>query len=91
MPPPPRRKTKAARQPWLSIDSIQLIDRRCALRRDPFHNRTIARHLDQQIKSSIKADRKRRTEAAGQGIAAALARDPSEAQKEAYKIAKKWY
>jgi hypothetical protein len=88
--PDPPQRNKKVRKPWISEATIKLMDTRCALRRDPQHDRTASRQLDRQIKSSLHDDRKKRTEEAGEAIETALKEDGFN-QKKAYGILKAWY
>jgi hypothetical protein len=61
VPPPTKKKKQEAKRPWLSDQSLTLLDTRSALRRNPFHDRAEARRLYRQIKVSLYKDRKART------------------------------
>jgi hypothetical protein len=81
--PPPKKKKYEAKCPWLSEQSIRLLDMQCALRRNPFYDRAEARRLDRQIKVSVFKDLKAQTEEAGKVIEAALGKRGNDSQKEA--------
>ena len=78
------------RPQWISPATIRLIDQRCSLRRNKFHNRATARQLTRQIKAGLKLDRKRRTEAAATQMANLLAGEDPDLQG-AYTVLKRWY
>jgi exonuclease III len=93
--PPTPKQPQPHRPTWLSATTLQAVDARCSLRRNPHHDRTEARRLSRVVNASIKADRKRRTEEAGNAISALLDDDaPLDKQqnaKAAYAILRKWY
>jgi len=86
-PPPSAKKTKPN---WITQPTLQLMDARCSLRRNPRHNRTEARRLSRAINARLKLDRKARTEQAGAAIQAALD-GPEPNMRQSYKILQAWY
>ena len=89
-PPPPRAQARKVRPHWLSPETIQAMDTRCNLRRDPNHDRSIARQLTRRVNALINQDRKKRTEEAGKAIQDALSGETQDLQG-AYNILKRWY
>ena len=62
-PVPPKLK-RSHRPLWMSPDSIRLIDKRVALRRNPFHSRILARGVAIAVRCSLVEARRRAGEAA---------------------------
>jgi hypothetical protein len=67
-----------------------LVDTRTALRRDVLHDRAAIRCLNRAVKASLKADRKRRVEVAGNKVESFLKADPPDLQA-AWNAMKGWY
>ena len=88
--PLPQRAAYLKKKCWLSDNTIELMDARCSLRKNPRHSRADARRLTRAIATSLKADRKARTVAAGLAIQAAL-EGPQPSQRAAYQHLQKWY
>ena len=84
-PPPPTTRT---RPQWLSPSTIQLMDTRATLRRDPAHCRRRARTLTRQVKAAIKADRLQRAASAAAEIGTHLT---SNNYQQAWNVCKRWY
>ncbi len=91
--PPPKQQHGFTRPCWFSPKTIQLMDTRCALRRNPKHSRTLARQLTRETNASIKIDRPKRCEDAGARIAACFPDDHQESAdlQGAYNILQAWY
>eukprot|EP00797_Seminavis_robusta_P003406 Sro1211_g252850.1 Reverse transcriptase (RNA-dependent DNA polymerase) (1066) ;mRNA; f:30706-34100 len=87
--PQPELQTKKRPQ-WLAPDTLKSMDTRCALRRNPKHDKTKARQLTREINRLIKRDRKRRTEEAGQRIQSHL-EGPTKNLQASYGELKRWY
>jgi exonuclease III len=93
---PPTPSPQLPHRPsWLSATTLQAIDARCSLRRNPHHNRAEARRLTRFVNASVKEDRKRRTEEAGNAISQLLDEaaplDRQQNAKAAYAILQRWY
>ena len=84
-PPPPPAKH---RPQWLAPKTLQLMDARTTLRRDPCHCRRRARTLTRQINAAIKADRHRRAATAAEEIGAHL---NNRDYQQAWNVCKRWY
>jgi exonuclease III len=75
---------------WISAETWGLVDTRTALRRDVLHDRAAIRCLNRAVKASLKADRKRRVEVAGDKVESFLKADPPDLQA-AWNAMKGWY
>ena len=87
----PEQNPYRKRPTWISPTTLQLMDQRCSFRRNPTHDRTIARQLTRQINANLKLDRKQRTEEAGAAIQSTLNSKEPERLRDAYKILQRWY
>ena len=90
--PVPPKLEGPPRPLWMSPDSIRLIDKRAALRRNPRHSRNVARGLTRSVCRSLMADSRRRAEEAATEIGVCL--EPSTGGADphrAYTILKRWY
>ena len=83
--PAPRGRKRVQ---WISANTWALVDQRSALRRTPNFTQARLRALNRRVKASLKEDRRRRVEEAGQAIEAALGHHDA---KGAWTRAKAWY
>ena len=76
------------RTSWISAETWQLVDEKAARRRQLNPDQAVIRRLSRRIAASLRADRKRRVEAAGSAIESAL---QGKDLQEAWNIFKCWY
>jgi hypothetical protein len=75
---------------WISAETWGLVDTRTALRREVNPDRAAIRCLNRAVEASLKADRKRRIEVAGDKVESILMVDPPDLQA-AWNAMKGWY
>jgi hypothetical protein len=87
-PPPPKGSKPTKKPSWISLATVQLIDTRATLRKNPSHHRRTARILTRRINTSLRHDQTTRAEEAGNLIYSNL---QVGSLQQAFNVLKRWY